>query len=294
MSTSRPNELVIEVNGVTLQAREADRYVNATLLCKAAGKAWGQYFLNKGTKDYLAALSVKVGIPILSLIESRKGKGGGTWIHPQVVIHFAQWASPDFAVMVTDWAARLLAGETVTLTEKEKADAAAAVKNDLKYDYDRHYNDPNYTPADNVEDDPLYKAIMSVGTTVAMIADVRRRQLILERDQAVVHRTANEARVLAEAAMAQAENNHGYFQIIGYAKRRGMEMTEQQASAHGKAVSRICRERGIHIGSQAHPRYGDVNSYPESVLREYFRRFEGQCRPIDTDDQQQTGLPVVD
>ncbi|SMF90888.1 KilA-N domain-containing protein [Azospirillum oryzae] len=33
----------------------------------------------------------------------RPGRGGGTWGHPQVGYHFAQWCSPAFAVQVTEW-----------------------------------------------------------------------------------------------------------------------------------------------------------------------------------------------
>lgn len=108
-------DLVKVFNGTQVKAREVDRYVNATELCQAAGKMWGHYYENKGTKNFLKALSVNIGIPMLSLVEIKRGKGGSTWIHPQVVIHFAQWVSPEFAVLVTKWAVELLTTGKVEL-----------------------------------------------------------------------------------------------------------------------------------------------------------------------------------
>ncbi len=64
--------------------------MNATELCKAAGKRWSHYYENKGTKGFILALAQSTGIPADSLIEMKSGKNGGTWIHPRVVIHFAQ------------------------------------------------------------------------------------------------------------------------------------------------------------------------------------------------------------
>jgi len=47
-------------------------------------------------------------IPVLRIIESKKGKNGGTWVHPQVATHLAQWISPEFAVQVNKWVFDLL------------------------------------------------------------------------------------------------------------------------------------------------------------------------------------------
>ena len=44
-----------------------------------------------------------MGNPINKIIESKKGKYGGTWVHPQVLTHLAQWISPEFAVQVNKW-----------------------------------------------------------------------------------------------------------------------------------------------------------------------------------------------
>jgi hypothetical protein len=43
-----------------------------------------------------------MGIPIIKLIEVKQGRYGGSWIHPKVAIHLAQWISADFAVQVSN------------------------------------------------------------------------------------------------------------------------------------------------------------------------------------------------
>lgn len=93
-----------------IQQRANDGYINATAMCKAAGKLWGHYRANKTTDEFLDALSASIGIPIddmlQGLIQSKSGSpenGGGTWVHPQVAVHLAQWLSADFAVKVSGW-----------------------------------------------------------------------------------------------------------------------------------------------------------------------------------------------
>lgn len=109
------NELVKVFNGTTVTAREADRYVDATSLCKAAGKKWNNYWRNETTKAFIRTLAESTRIRVEDLVELKSGREGGTWIHPRVVIHFAQWVSPEFAVLVTGWVFDLLTTGKVEL-----------------------------------------------------------------------------------------------------------------------------------------------------------------------------------
>jgi hypothetical protein len=69
------NGLVIEVDPDTLM-------VNATQMCKAAGKRWNDYRENNKSNDYIFALESKTGIPVLDLIKSnRGGDHSGTMVH---------------------------------------------------------------------------------------------------------------------------------------------------------------------------------------------------------------------
>lgn len=101
-----------QTNSGIVQQRATDGYINATALCKAAGKRIGHYLENKTTKDFLTELSTDVGIPTSQLIQIvRSGtEPQGTWVHPQVAINLAQWLSAKFAVQVSRWVHDWLSG----------------------------------------------------------------------------------------------------------------------------------------------------------------------------------------
>lgn len=109
------------VNNSTISQRSADGYINATALCTAAGKEWGQYASDKNTKEFLAELSSSTGIKNSNLIQSVKDDSGSqdTWVHPQVSLHLAQWLSPKFAVQVTKWVHEWISGK---ITPKSPAE----------------------------------------------------------------------------------------------------------------------------------------------------------------------------
>lgn len=109
------------VNNSIISQRPLDGYINATALCTAAGKEWGHYASNKNTKEFLFELSSDLGIPMSDLIQSVKGGSGpqGTWVHPQVSLHLAQWLSPKFAVQVSKWVHEWLSGKATPKTPIE-------------------------------------------------------------------------------------------------------------------------------------------------------------------------------
>lgn len=94
------------LDGEVVTQRQKDGYINATAMCKAAGKQWHDYSRLTTTRPYLDALSSDTGIPLTELIQSIKGGTPhlqGTWVHPQIATHLAQWLSPEFAVQVNKW-----------------------------------------------------------------------------------------------------------------------------------------------------------------------------------------------
>ncbi len=104
-----------QVDGVVIPQRPRDGYINATLLCQRAGKLFGDYSRTKQTKAFIDELSLDMGIPISNLIQIIVGRGDrlkqGTWVHPQVAIHLAQWLSPKFSVQVTKWVFDWMSGD---------------------------------------------------------------------------------------------------------------------------------------------------------------------------------------
>ena len=102
-----------EYKGEVIRQRARDGYVNATAMCKAAGREWKHYNENKTTKAFIAELSAEVGIPTSDIIQSINGgvpQLQGTWVHPYVAINLGQWLSPQFAVQVSKWVTEWVAG----------------------------------------------------------------------------------------------------------------------------------------------------------------------------------------
>ncbi|RJS04864.1 KilA-N domain-containing protein [Xanthomonas sp. CFBP 7698] len=101
-----------QVNNSLVEQRQLDGYINATSMCQAAGRLFADYRRNGTTEAFLEELSADMGIPISVLIQQVKGGNGpqGTWVHPNVATHLAQWLSPKFAVAVAKWVHEWMAG----------------------------------------------------------------------------------------------------------------------------------------------------------------------------------------
>ena len=105
-----------EIEKSPIWQRANDGYVNATAMCKIAGKNFADYNRLSSTQDYFRALNSDMGIPISELIQVVKGGNPelqGTWVHPHVAIHLAQWLSPEFAVKVSKWVMEWMTGQAM-------------------------------------------------------------------------------------------------------------------------------------------------------------------------------------
>lgn len=136
-----------EVNNSVIEQRSTDGYINATALCKAAGKQFKDYLLNKSTHEFLNELSADTGLAVQlgekhlvekkqALVETFPGSpanGGGSWVHPQVAVNLASWASGKFAVQVSRWVSDWLSGKgSPTQPAQLPPHLARYLKNDNK------------------------------------------------------------------------------------------------------------------------------------------------------------------
>jgi len=112
-------------NHIDIEVRRPDGYVNATKLCQAMGKEWKNYFAVGKTKEFLTELSEVEQMPVENLaaatipsesclVELGKNRFQNTWVHPDVAIHLAQWASPRFGVAVSRLVRRYQTGQVTT------------------------------------------------------------------------------------------------------------------------------------------------------------------------------------
>ena len=103
-----------QVESSSIDQRATDGYINATEMCKVAGRPWSRYWERSSTQEFMEALFSEIGIPISELAQRVRGgkpEFQGTWVHPQVAIHLAQWLSPEFAVRVSKWVFEWLSGQ---------------------------------------------------------------------------------------------------------------------------------------------------------------------------------------
>lgn len=99
-----------DLNGILVQQRISDGYINATKLAKAYEIQTGtrkdvrDWLLTDRAKSNIDYASSKTGIPVLELVQVKKGGNkAGTWLHPKIATPFATWLSVEFEYQVTEW-----------------------------------------------------------------------------------------------------------------------------------------------------------------------------------------------
>ncbi|MFV3338591.1 KilA-N domain-containing protein [Pseudomonas sp. NY15349] len=87
----------------------SDGWINATEAAARFGKLPHEWMRLPETVAYLEAMAKYGKIP--QLVRSRRGRNGGTWLHPKLAVAFARWLSVDFAVWCDEQIDALLRGE---------------------------------------------------------------------------------------------------------------------------------------------------------------------------------------
>jgi KilA-N domain len=81
-------------------------YKNLSTIAKASGKRLGSWIDRSVGKDALAEFQLKhpeIDSPLIT----KKGRGGGTWAHPELAAVFAAWCNPQFTAEVIEQNAQL-------------------------------------------------------------------------------------------------------------------------------------------------------------------------------------------
>lgn len=100
----------------------SEGWINATDIAIREGRRVDKWLATQETQEYISALMRHLNTPKKGdLIQSQRGRGGGTWLHPKLSVAFARWISPDFAVWCDLHIDALLRGE---LDEKQQFDRA--------------------------------------------------------------------------------------------------------------------------------------------------------------------------
>ena len=64
-------------------------------------KAIADYFKTNSTKEFIKEILDRENLSLA--YESKKGKSGGTWVHPLILIDIAMWLSPEFKYEAMKW-----------------------------------------------------------------------------------------------------------------------------------------------------------------------------------------------
>lgn len=100
----------------------SEGWICATDSAAQFGRRVDHWLANAETKQYVQALAAALNTRDSGdLIQSRRGRRGGTWLHPKLAVAFARWLDVRFAVWCDLHIDALLRGE---LTEKNHFDRA--------------------------------------------------------------------------------------------------------------------------------------------------------------------------
>ena len=118
-------------------------WINATQVAKEYNRHLENYIRAKDTIEYMEELAKlsSVDFTDLKVIVVGKGKEQGTYLHPELVVHFARWVNPRFAIECD----RFIKNEMIKINEiktealleqarKEKEIAVAEAKKCKIYD----------------------------------------------------------------------------------------------------------------------------------------------------------------
>lgn len=105
-----PQILQRDFNGCSIRQNHLTKMFNANDLMNAfklsnptTSKSVVRYTDNESTKEFIETLIHREGIGLHLVITTKRGLGGGTWMHPYLFLDFAMWLSPDFKLIAIKW-----------------------------------------------------------------------------------------------------------------------------------------------------------------------------------------------
>ncbi len=97
--------------GREIRQRHSDQYFCANDITAIANKhrkmlglpeaRWDVYAKSEKTREFFDEIMKQKDT--VDIIQSSRGKGGATWVHPLVFFDYAMWLSPEFKVRVYEW-----------------------------------------------------------------------------------------------------------------------------------------------------------------------------------------------
>lgn len=115
-------------NPITFQMGNGDVMVNATEMAKPFNKYPNEYLRLPSTNELIMAITGKSRISDNQIVRTVQGSsvnGGGTWLHEDIALDFAQWLSVDFKLWCNDRIKELLRTGVTTISNDDEVIARA-------------------------------------------------------------------------------------------------------------------------------------------------------------------------
>lgn len=140
------NLLTLDFQGMAVHASR-DAWFNATEIAEAYGKRLDKFWEREETKEYLDGLCEILNTPKTGdlnkpfnikdypqFIKTKRGKNGGTWLHPDLMVHFARWVNIRFGIWADQTIKALLLENTAWQTARHELKSITKLKNRLLRD----------------------------------------------------------------------------------------------------------------------------------------------------------------
>lgn len=111
-----------EFDGQAIQFNDAG-FFNATAAADKFGKRAGDWLNLPSTNEYVARLNTRLSG---DLILTKRGRSGGTWLHPKLAVIFARWLDIDFAIWCDEQIDKIIHGDPAATDWKALRHEAAS------------------------------------------------------------------------------------------------------------------------------------------------------------------------
>ncbi len=127
--TGKSNIIALDYQGLAVGFTE-DGWFNATTAAERFGKRVADWLENQETKEYIHALAACLNVPKeRDLIQAKRGRNGGIWLHPKLAVPFARWLDTRFAIWCDLQIDSLIRGDHAHHDRRQaRGDASASYK----------------------------------------------------------------------------------------------------------------------------------------------------------------------
>lgn len=108
-----------------------DGWFNATQAAERFGRRVDVWAKSQDTNEYIAALCEASNTTEKGYLKTKRGSGGGTWLHPKLAVHFARWLDPRFAVWCDAQIDALIRGKDDWRKLRHQSASSFKVANDI-------------------------------------------------------------------------------------------------------------------------------------------------------------------